>query len=393
MLILKGNYVIKLDFGKDDVAVDTSNIKEFTIVHDMNKMLPEFRIQLYDPQGALTHVIPFDKSMSRVGVQISDSLKNVVYNNYNFVVYRRQPEGVFASGAVYDIRGLLDVNSLFAPSFPRSFSGTLASTLETIAGELGVDKTDISPNLNYVKAIVQPNWSNMMFLNYLSKNMVGSDGDAGYNIFVRQREGKSTFVCRSFKELHKEPVQIKLLVNDLPVEDFFPVLDYQIFDNYKLFGSFGGKVQDYNYFDYYNSEFVEGQVLASEMFSLSEFFLIDGDDQEGSIQIDCGTNNEFTRDFKGKIRSGFFRRLNNLNKIWCLTWGQPNVCAGDVAKLLFAQGKASGNLQSYQFSGYWLVERVVHSLTDTYRTRFLLTRCGLDTDKGTTLVRAERYRK
>lgn len=393
MLVLKGNYVVKLNFGNEDVAIDTQNIKEFTIVHDINRMLPEFRIQLHDAQGILTHMVPFDKSMSRITIQISDTLKNKVYTSINFTVYRRQPEGIFGSSTVYDIRGLLTVDNLFAPSNSRGFSGTVSSTLETIAEEMGLDDTDISPTLNYTKTIIQPDWSNMTLLNFLSRNLIGKGDEGGYNIFVRVREGKSCLVCRTYQELAKEPIRSNLVVNDDPIEDHFPVMDYSIMDNYKLFGVFGAKNQYYSYFDYYNTEFKSGLLYATDFFSLSDYFLIDGDDTETSGVLENGTNNEFTQDFVGKMKASYYRRLNSLSKIWTLTWGQPNLCQGDVVKLLFMQGKVSGNLQAYQYSGYWMVERVVHSFTDTFRSRLLLTRSGVDTDKGCTLVAAPKKRR
>ena len=393
MLILKGNYIVKLAFGGEDVAIDTQNIKEFTIVSDMNKMLPEFRIQLHDAGGILTHLVPFDKGMSTITIQISDSLKNTLYTAYNFTVYRRQPEGIFGASSVYDIRGLLEINGLFAPSHSRGFTGTVTSTLTQVAEEMGVDETDISPSLNYVKTIIQPNWSNMTFLNYLSRNLSGKSSEGGYNIFIRVRDGKSSFVCRTHQELAKNPIRINMAVNDNPVEDHFPVMDYFIMDNYKLFGVFGAKKQYYSYFDYNNSEFKEEELDATDFFSLSDYFLIDGDDTEVSGVLENGTNNEFTTDFVGRMKASYYRRLNSLSKIWVLTWGQPNICQGDIAKLLFMQGKASGNLQAFQYSGYWMIERVVQSFTDTFRTRLLLTRCGVDTDKGCTLVSATKKRR
>jgi len=48
-----------------------------------------------------------------------------------------------------------------------------------------------------------------------------------------------------------------------------------------------------------------------------------------------------------------------------------------------------GQLFLYQHSGLWLVKRVVHLIGDSFQTRLLLTRCGIDTDILTSLIEAE----
>ena len=180
MLALKGNYLLKVNFGDADVAVDVNNIKEFTIVQDLKKFLPEFHIRLIDAQGILTHLVPFGKTLTKIKVQIGESYQSPVNNAFNFQVYRRQPEGAFGSGAIYDIRGLLAVTKLFAPDMSRAFQGTIASTIQSIATEMGILNTDISPNLNYSKKLIQPHISNAQFLDWIEKAVVGVDDDGGF---------------------------------------------------------------------------------------------------------------------------------------------------------------------------------------------------------------------
>ena len=163
MIELQGNYLLKLDFGVEDKAtnldITSQNLKEFTIIQDINKFLPEIRIQLIDPLGVLTHLAPFDKNMSRISVQMGRDLsaesEDVTYNDYNFIVFRRQPQGQYTVSSHYDIRGLLDTEGIFVPNYCRSWNQSLRTTLTSIAtDELNCDLVEISPSLDYPLHIV-----------------------------------------------------------------------------------------------------------------------------------------------------------------------------------------------------------------------------------------------
>jgi hypothetical protein len=48
------------------------------------------------------------------------------------------------------------------------------------------------------------------------------------------------------------------------------------------------------------------------------------------------------------------------------------------------------NIYDYQYTGNWLVERVVHNIGGSiFLTKLLLCRGGIDTAKTTTLLRAK----
>lgn len=394
MIELTGNYFLKMNFGQLDVQLSPENIKEFTIIQDMNRYLPELRVQFIDPDGILTHTIPSDKNMSHASVQfgygVGDDTENM--NGFDFLIARRSPVGVFGTGTIYDIRGLLDMPGLFAPEYCRAHRGSVKDSVRTIAlSELGCSSVEISSSLDYRKTILQPHTRNIDLFTSLKRDLEGIGGQGAYQIFVKQYRGESVFVCRTFEELVREAVKYKFVVNDEPVNDYYPIVDYSILDNYKLFGLFGAKQTCYGYFDYNTSTFVRSTVDTSDFLSLSDYFLIDKDDSTDSVLLqDTGRTSDYTSSFVGHAKSNFYGRLSSLVKMWTLTWGLPNVCPGDVVKVLFAQGRESGNLQSYQFSGYWLVERVIHTFTNTHRTRLLLTRNGLDTDRATTLLPAWR---
>lgn len=392
MLNYKGNFTLKLSFGDEDISIDPGNIKEFFIIQDMDRYLPSVNMTLIDADGILTHTTPFDRKLSRIHIQIGKDISEPDYNEFDFTVYRRNPIGGGQQSTVYDIRGLLTTDKLFAPKYCRGFNGRVTSTLNTLASELGCESVEASANLNLRETIIQPNWNNATFIDDLKSSLVGSDGEGSFQIYVKQKNGKRILFCKNLKSIFKQPIAYNFVINEEPIEDYYPAMDFEVFDNYKILGAFSSKKQRYQYFDYQNSEFVSQTFNADDMFSLSEYFLIDSDDTVDSNTVDSIGRKNGQEDIN-VIKNDYYNRLNSLVNMWFLTWGLPNLCPGDIVRIFFAQGAATGNLQSFQYSGYWMVTRVIHGFTGTHRTRVLVTRMGLDTDKDTTLLRAKNWRK
>jgi len=389
------DYHLLLKFGEEIVPLTPSNLKELTIVQDINKFLPEFRLRVVDVSGALAHLLPFNKDMSKVYIEVAASPQAKQKNSFTFAIFNRRPVGDQSNpSTMYDISGLLDVPGMFSPDYCRAHSSNINSTLESIAAsELGVDSSEVSSSLSYKKTLLQPRWSDIQFLKWAKENLIGSSSEYGYKCFVKRQNMKSVFIFKSLPELISQPVSYSFIVDSKGRQDHFPVFNYEMFDYYKMYGIFASKKQRYSYFDYDTSEFMSSEESAQDYLSLAKYWLIDKDDEEGSNTLtELGRSNEFTSDFSGKVKSSFSNRLMNLAKMWVTTIGLPNVTPGMVVKVFFPQGISSGNLGSYQYSGYWLVERVAHNIGDAFMTKLLLTRNGLDTDKNTSLLKSEKTR-
>lgn len=384
------NYHIILKFGDIELPVTESNLRELTIVQDINKFLPEFRLKINDSTGYITHVTPFDSRMSKVRIELADTPESKDKNAFDFAVFRRMPEGNQSTPAsLYDIEGLLDSEGLFSPDRCRGLSGSIRSSLSRVSTEMKIDSTEISPSLEYEKVLVQPLWSNIQFLKYLKENLIGKSDEYGFKCFIKRYNARSVFVFRGLREFINDPVAYKFLLSDREQKGQNPIYSFSIYDNYKIHEIFASKKQAYKYFNYTLSEFVEGNYPASDFMSLSDYFLIDANDSEDSNCIDnTGRSNDFTADFKGKVKSSFSNRLNNLVNMWILSKGLANACPGQIVSVLFPHGAVADELYSYQYSGYWMISKVVHNIGSEFMTRLLLTRNGLDTDKNTTLLKA-----
>ena len=357
----------------------------------MNKFLPEIRLRIDDATGAFTHIAPFDRGMSRISIEFAVDQDTKDRNSFTFMVYIREPQSNQATPATeYDVTGLLDVNKMFSPDYARGHSGNIKTNLENIAlKEIGVSAADVSSSLDYTKTLIQPHRTNAQFLKYHKENLIGKNGEYGYKCFVKSYMMKTYFVFKSLLEMIRDHVSYKFMLNDTKYEDRYPIFEYGIYDNYKLYGAFGVKQQDYSYFNYTTGTFVHAIETATNYLSLSDFYLIDQNDLSDSNEMQAtGRSNDFTSNFAGLIKSSYSNRLLNLTKLWITTQGLPNIQPGQTVELFFPQGATGDNLYSFQYSGYWLVERVVHNMGDVFLTKLLLTRNGVDTDKKSTLLRA-----
>ena len=398
---MAAGYHLLIKLGDSNfVPISNTNLKELTIVQDINKFLPSFRLKLVDNTGVLTHILPFDKNLNTINIELAKGPQEIDdRNNFIFKVYRRTPESdQNTPAAIYNVSGLLDINNLFSPDYTRGFSGNLRTSLAIIGAELeGINTYSISPSLDYSKNIVQPTWTNAQLFKFLKEQLVGGSGEYGYKCYISTYKMANTFNFKSLSEMIEAPVKYKFILSGSPSEGRYPIFNYSMFDNYKIYGVFASRYQNYSYFDYDTSEYINNSETVMDYNSLSDYYLMDQEDapenDHGNKMQDTGRSNDFTSDFKGYVKGSYGNRLINLVKMWITTEGLPNIIPGEIISIFFPHGVSTDNLYAYQYSGYWLVEKVVHNCGDTFYTKLLLTRHGLDTDKGTSLLQATNKKK
>jgi len=174
------NYFLQVQFGQQTIPITPSMIREFTIVQDLNKFLPELRMRLADSTGAFTHLIPFDRNMSEVTVMLGTTGGNAIQQQYIFDIYRRYPTSEGILSGEYDAIGLMHLPGLYSPKYSRSFNQNVSDTIDAIGAELNVEATNISSSLDYTKSLIQPLWTDAQFLQYLCENLKTPDGHSNF---------------------------------------------------------------------------------------------------------------------------------------------------------------------------------------------------------------------
>jgi len=386
-----GNYYINLKFGNTIIPVTPSMIEEITITQDIDRFLPTFKLAVKDATGLLGEIAPFDKNLNLVSLEIARNVSVDDLNEFNFTVDRRSA----ISNKDYVIQGVLNVSGLFDPEKTRALTGLIKSNLESISeDELNISNTEVGASLNYEKTIVQPKWNNAKLLRYLKSNLIGRNNEAGYYCFIKNIHGEPTFVFKSVNELFVSPVQYKFIVGHKEYKDFYPVNEFRVFDDSKLVVGLAAKTQEYSYFDYSTGTYTSSNVSIDDYPSLVEHHLVDDDDATEGISFSrLGRSNDFTEDFGGRVRNDYYERITSLISMWISTWGLENIAPGDIVKVIFSEALQRGKLFLYQHSGYWMVKRVVHVLTNSFMTNLLLVRSGIDTDIETTLAEAKNQKR
>lgn len=388
-------YHLDVKLGVDRLPLSHQIIEEFYIVQDLTKFLPSFRLRLRDSSGVLSHIIPFDNKANTLTVILGSGTGVADTVEYKFDIYRRFP----TSDDIYDIEGLLAVDGLFSPPRTRGFSGVIRDNLLSIAvDELGLDEADISASLAYSKNIVQPSWSNAELFRYLESNLLGLQEDAGYFCYVGCKKKKRILIFKTIKDFYSQPVKYSFVNAFEPTQDQesgevgYPIFEYKAYDNYGIIRDL--KKQSFSYFDYDNSKFVvdsisvkDNDISADDYYSLTKYFLMDRDDIEyAGIGMRAGRGNDFSSNFKGRIKGDYYKRLNSLSKFWITSLGLEDIYPGDIVRVQFLDDPAK--LMSYQYHGFWMVERVIHMIGYQFSTRLLLTRSGMDTSETTSLLPA-----
>jgi hypothetical protein len=412
-----GNYKLHVFFRRepdvsleDPVILEPQNIRELSITMDINRYLPSFHMVVNDSAGVFSNYLPFDRiHLSRLQIEIGGYMKKKPEDitQFFFDVYRRKP----TEELLYDMEGLLAINSFFSPSRIRGFTGMVSETIATLASEAGVNRMEISSSLNYKLNILQPNWTNGELLFYLQDNLIGITGETGFFCFVKTVGLNNVLVFASLNDLLLALPKYKFILSPNPIraqltntsemETFLPITDYRVIDNYKLLGVSGCKQQDYMYYDYYNSGFKKSSILArggsNPYISLTNHFLIDEEDvTTESKSIDsCGRSNDFTRDFKGLATNTLHKRITDLSKIWITTYGIDDIFPGDIVEIVRFPNLVIdvSHPGASIYTGYYLVERVVHVIGHNYVTRLLLTRNGINTILPTSLMKADPAKK
>jgi hypothetical protein len=393
ILELKGNYFLKLQIAGNILQLQPQMIKEVSITQDIDRFLPTFRIAFQDPGGLLTNVLPYDGEAGKISLEIGSNLGSNLLNRFEFKVLRRTPS---ASG-IFEMSGLLNTPGLFDCSYSRGWNDKIKSVLQSIAQkDLDIDKSDceIDEALNVKKNLIQPNWTNAKFLNYLKANLCGNSGQAGFYCFVKNILGKPKFVFRSLDNLFSGPTKYNFIVGEEPMEDHFPILETSVIDNSTFLSSFGSSDQNYGYFDFEQGKFVSGSVSIDDCPSISEYFLVHKNScSTGQPFYKLGRENDFQDCFSGKIKNTYYSRMSNLIHMWATTWGLENIAPGDIVRVVFGEELKRGKMYVYQHSGYWMVKRVVHLIDTTFCTKLLLTRGGIDTSMENLLTVSQNRKK
>ena len=393
---IAGNYQLRIQFGEQDIDWTPMSFTAIEVFEYIDRMLPSFRVTFKDPTGFLTNKLMIDATRGQLRLVFSGAWDMAKEKDMSFRVYRRFAEKLTDVGNIITMTGLLDAPGLFSPSWQRGWSKTaVTAILGQLAAEMKLTNTDFDTFTKPI-TVVQGNWSNITFLQYLANRLVNSNGAGGMFCFVdvpAARDGsKASFAGPrlTFKALKsfltKAPVK-KFQVTKEAAAGNIPIYNFEVVDNFEVLNAIGIGKQVLQYFDYETGMQKDVTVGLDETLapSLSKYINCDaGLETDGVSMDDIGRTNDFVKDPMPVVRGKYEKRINSLVQQWVTVPGLTDICCGDIVQIDPAVVAAS-DLMSHQYTGRWMVSRIVHHISSTYMTKLLLTRGGIDTDEWTTL--------
>lgn len=396
---ISGVYQMRLKIGDIDVPITPNNVTRFEITEYLDRFLPTIYINFRDTSGFLTHLTHFDSRYNTLTVSFSNDSNIDAQKDIKFKVFRRKPESIVQMSNDVSINGVLDVKNIFSPNYERGWElKSIEEIINEISAEIGFTTTQINVGLTQPVSIVQPNWTNSQFLNYLCDNVACTNGDFAFFAFV-DIPGflKTRLNFMSLTNLLKQKsVQTFINLSEVKNSDDMPIYSYNIIDSYDLVAHLGIEKQTYGYFDYLTGEYITRTIDLedADFVSLSNYYAYDSNDSIGGLSQNLiGTTNRFSLDYEPVARGNYYKKINSLVKIWIHSSGTNKINPGNIVKIIFPETSQGESISSYQYSGYWLVEQIKHTFGSTYITSLLLTRPGFDTDQTTTFVKAKKIKK
>jgi len=406
MVDIAGTYHLRLTFnnGKLVVELNPQAIHIFEITQEINNLLPTVILEVEEPNGEIGMLLPFDNKLANMQVEFCGA-KNIndseEYNQFNFVITKK----ITISDGRLRLEGELSIHGLFSPKHSRGFpiSGTTDITIKKYIEKIATTEISIFSNtedrsnkyinaevssyLEYEKTLIQPRWTNAQFLKYLRDNIIGTVDEAGFFCFVCVKNRKTTLVFKSARDFYDEPISQRFVVYDEIRKGSFPVYKFLSYDYFNGGNKELKSKQEYSYYNYNDTEYVDAYVDYTTYHSLSKHILIDKNEDTNSNDIDnLGRSNDFTSDFLGKIKGAYTKKLLGLSRFWITTDGLQNITPGKLVYIHFPAKVMQEEAIVITYSGYWMIEKVVHAFRDVYLTRLLLTRPGIDTAMDTELL-------
>lgn len=387
MIGVFSDYVLILKISDVILPLQPGVIKEITLSQDLDSIVPSVRIALNDASGNLTHLLPYDAAGRRISLEYGRSIDSDQFVEYNFRIVRRSPQVVYG---LFECEAVLDVPNLYDMTYHRGWEKQVSSVLSEIAEqEFQIPKKNqiISQALNCVKPLVQPGWTTIKWLRYLSQRLEGKNGEYGWYVFFPHINGQQGFVFTSYSELIQKNPSYTLMVNEQPVKGSIPFLDIQIYDHTQLLALHSPQRLQYYYTDFDGEQILSDEVRISDIPSLTIYYGVDSKDSATGIPLPTlGRTNDFNKDYSVVAKTAFVHRLVPAIQLCGLVPGLVDINPGDVVEVIWPEAMLRGEYSVYQHSGLWLVYRTIHSFAETFSTRLILSRFGVDTDQPCSLI-------
>lgn len=264
------------------------------------------------------------------------------------------------------------IRDTYSRSWKEKSYGDVVKEIATENGFITDDIEDTTGKFD----VIQPNWSNLKFIKWMSKQAVNADGNSGYDFGLTL---DNRLIFASLDKLYSGKAVKALILSD-PTNDTDVLFgSITIKQNYAPMIMQGAGGLKYTYFDYDTKTYVTDtkDITDSNSRQLSDWAFIAEEHSTSTKMFDGGRDTNTPNVAATKVAN----TSNSIQKITITTKGDIDLHIGDTVNIVIPSSEFSKTLVNEKYSGYWLVGEVLHNIDFTnkmFESNLTLIRAGIN---------------
>lgn len=378
----------KLETTDKDVALVYGNIHSLVLSEALDMGSPVLKTRFMDSLGNLTSISYYSPD-ALYNFYFGETKAAALKSEFSLAINKSTAFGVGTLENTSNEITFLNSKWLNTLSTPVSRSwnqvkhSDVVNQLATEAGSATtyIEETDLPHN------VIQPAWTNFHLMRWLSNHSVSKDGLAGYQFAVRN-DGNLLFA--SFNHLFQQPSKLTLHLTETSPADK-SMYGFHLLQNYASMVKQGALGYTYNWYDYANREFNQGNRLITDTAQpqLSDWWYAAKSHVQPAKWLDAARDSEAIQQAEAKMMN----MAHSIQEAETSVNGTPNLHVGDIVNLVI---KPAQRLEAKhyveQYSGNWMIAKISHVVDFVekhVRTDLKLIRAGVNanTQKSTALVK------
>lgn len=379
------NFYIKLESDHDS-AVSGLQISSIGVTETLSSGSPFLVLYMQDSYGDLinhTYISPD----AVYDLYLGKDQHNNVKSSFTMSVNNMENVHVGKTETIaLDLTFMNDKwDKFIRDPYSRSWKNTSYSdVVKEIITENDFSDVDVE-DTNGKYDVIQPNWSNMKFVKWLSQQAVNEEGNGGFDFGVTL-DGRMIF--KSLDTLYKSKPKKSVILASPNKDVDFTFHNFSIKQNYAPMLIQGAGGLNYTYFDYDTKKYITGtkSIDQSKTRQLSDWAFIAEEHNTSKKIHDGGRDTDTPTVAESRITAV----ANSIQKVTIKMAGDAEIHIGDVINIIIPSSEFSSTLLNEKYSGYWLVGEVLHDIdfdAKTFQSNLILIRAGINGTKLEGLIK------
>ena len=366
-------------FESDHPAVSSAiGVEKISLYEGFDKSVPMMRMSLTDGLGDImndTRIAPEFEYRLHVGSTTTDA--EVMTFNPSKIEYANRTGGAVEYVGMDMLFLASKWRGLIKGNHSRSWKNKKNSDVASIIAEENGYTSDVDESFGFSN-VIQPNWSNSKFLNWMASNSFKSDGGiVGGYMFTTTLDDRLLFKTVDTMNGQMAKKVYVLSYEGLSKDNTFA--NFQVSHGYAAGLMSGGSGYTAKHFDYDNKSWVNNEVKFSNSNStqLSDWAFVADEDETADNTYWGG------RDVSTPVSASTrnIRSVMDSTAIVITVKGDISLHVGDLINVLIGGNTNNGQIVNEIYSGDWLISELQHDIDfkeKTFTTTLTLNRSGIN---------------